>query len=89
MNVSIISTLFKRKEHSKKKIPNSLIKKHNIQIVKLKGNNSNIRIKNRIPQLNEKSKDTIYKEAIDYTVDHLHLISPKIKYQINIDIAMF
>ncbi len=46
---------------------------------KLKGNNSNIRIKNRIPQLNEKSKVTIYKEAIDYTVDHLHLISHKIK----------
>ncbi len=40
------------------------------------------KIKRRFP-VNEKSEDTRYKEAIDYTVDHLHLISPKIKYQIN------
>ena len=40
------------------------------------------KIKRRFP-INEKSEDTRYKEAIDYTVDHLHLISPKIKYQIN------
>jgi hypothetical protein len=50
---------------------------------KLKSNSRNFKIKSRIPQLNEKSKDTMYKEAIDYTVDHLHLISPTVKYQIN------
>ena len=50
---------------------------------KLKSNSPNFKIKSRIPQLNEKSKDTMYKEAIDYTVDHLHLISPTVKYQIN------
>ena len=60
---------------------NHNIKKYNA--FKLKGNSSHIRIKNRIPQLNSKSKDTMYKEAINYTVDHLHLMSPKIKFQIN------
>lgn len=62
---------------------NQDIKNYDENAFKLKGNSSNIRIKNRIPQLNSKSKDTMYKEAIDYTVDHLHLISPTVKYQIN------
>ena len=62
---------------------NQDIKNYNENAFKLKGNSSNIRIKNRIPQLNSKSKDTMYKEAINYTVDHLHLMSPKIKFQIN------
>ena len=62
---------------------NQDIKNYDENAFKLKGNSSNIRIKNRIPQLNSKSKDTMYKEAINYTVDHLHLMSPKIKFQIN------
>ena len=62
---------------------NQDIKNYNENAFKLKGNSSNIRIKNRIPQLNSKSKDTMYKDAINYTVDHLHLMSPKIKFQIN------
>ena len=61
MNVSIISTLFKRKEHSKKKIPNSLIKKHNIQIVKLKGNNN---LKNNL-NVNRLKISTHYLGEID------------------------
>ena len=61
MNVSIISKIFKRKNHSKNKKSNISLNNHNIQIVKLKGKNN---VKNNL-NINRLKISTHYLGEID------------------------
>ena len=61
MNVSIISKIFKRKNHLKNKKSNISLNNHNIQIVKLKGKNN---VKNNL-NINRLKISTHYLGEID------------------------